>query len=156
MAKEKTARPCPACRTKPGDLHVPGCDIERCPRCGGQAIGCNCIYEVCGIDPNTMEEMLPELYDSGPTKAMEQVWDVTWGRRSLPWTGTMPGVVECREFGFWCVEGITLDPPMLGWVPVPAGTPGATEDLNTLYRKTVWDPDLKKRVLPCSSENSDS
>lgn len=38
------------------------------------------------------------------------------------WTGFWPGTIECRERG-WYVVG----PP---WLPVPPGTPGATEDLN--------------------------
>lgn len=38
------------------------------------------------------------------------------------WTGFWPGLVECRQLGFWSVG-----PP---WRPVPAGTEGATEDLN--------------------------
>jgi hypothetical protein len=33
---------CHDCGTPPGGLHHPGCDMERCPRCGGQAIACNC------------------------------------------------------------------------------------------------------------------
>ena len=34
--------PCPDCAVAPGERHVPGCDVERCPACGWQRIGCQC------------------------------------------------------------------------------------------------------------------
>ena len=33
---------CGDCAVAKGQLHVPGCDIERCPACGGQMISCPC------------------------------------------------------------------------------------------------------------------
>lgn len=36
---------CRDCAAARGQLHVPICCCEQCPRCGGQAIGCNCPHD---------------------------------------------------------------------------------------------------------------
>lgn len=36
---------CPDCNALYGHYHHPNCDLERCPVCGGQLIGCGCMDE---------------------------------------------------------------------------------------------------------------
>lgn len=47
MEKLKT---CHDCGSREGELHLPGCDMERCPFCLNQLITCDCCYEHLGID----------------------------------------------------------------------------------------------------------
>lgn len=35
-------RPCHDCGVIKGELHVEGCDVERCPGCDGQRFNCDC------------------------------------------------------------------------------------------------------------------
>jgi hypothetical protein len=34
---------CHDCNIMRGGKHHPGCDMERCPKCGGQLISCGCL-----------------------------------------------------------------------------------------------------------------
>lgn len=38
--------PCPDCNAGVGRYHHAYCDIERCPRCGGQMLSCECTVPV--------------------------------------------------------------------------------------------------------------
>jgi hypothetical protein len=64
-------RSCGDCGAQEGMLHAPGCDMERCPFCGGQLMSCECPYEKLNIDitPGTW------AYEHGLTDEQEKQWD---------------------------------------------------------------------------------
>lgn len=43
------SRNCHDCGVIAGQLHVPGCDMERCPSCHCQAISCDCSIESADV-----------------------------------------------------------------------------------------------------------
>lgn len=137
-------RPCGDCGVQPGELHVQGCDMEGCPRCGGQAIACNCIYEVCGLDVSSLETDHPDIYSNGATDEMWARFDQEWGSRRIPWAGEHRLAAAARDLGLWCVWEAGPNQLHGSWKQVPAGTPGATEDLNRLQVLATWSAEHQR------------
>lgn len=48
-------RPCHDCNVAPGQPHHDGCDVERCPRCGRQLIGCECPWSHMSTGPRPQQ-----------------------------------------------------------------------------------------------------
>lgn len=130
---------CHDCAVKPGELHKPGCDVERCPRCGYQMISCDC-----------------------PRDKRTNAWVE---KNLMPWTGIWPGTEEAIEFDLWSkwvsTEGFDENlkkvglteafkrlgnKPMGRWEVCTKDTPGATPDLNRLHEVAIWDRKKKRFV----------
>ena len=62
---------CHDCGAKEGQIHEYGCDMERCPFCGGQLIICHCKYVALGLDPHKLPR---EIYENGLYKEQENKW----------------------------------------------------------------------------------
>ena len=52
----RTRSRCGDCGTARGGLHHPGCDLQRCLRCGGQLISCGCPFDDDGFADDTSFE----------------------------------------------------------------------------------------------------
>lgn len=61
---------CHDCGCVEGEIHELGCDMERCPFCGGQLISCTCCYEKLGIDVSEGTW----AYEHGLTPEQDERW----------------------------------------------------------------------------------
>src|ERR1051325_11108056 len=117
---EKVTLNCPDCNAPIGSLHADGCDVERCPCCGLQAISC-----ACADAPHNHQQKYAGL---------RFVWDGYW-----PWTK------ETIALGLWCYYDREAGAHG-AWTPCEEGDPDATPDFNRLYREYEWDSSIRRWI----------
>lgn len=85
--RDKNPEKCGDCGVFEGQYHVPGCDTEVCPFCGGQLISCGCSYK--HFYPDTYDTQIgsnfepvkeffglpEEVYTNGHTEKQKVEWD---------------------------------------------------------------------------------
>lgn len=103
-------RDCHDCGAKEGEFHRPGCDMERCPFCGGQLISCGCLYKHLYADcykPQVWDgakfvghptDGLPKkVYEEGPPDEVFDKW-----QEMVDQKGRIPFIIFpniCRKCG---------------------------------------------------------
>jgi DNA-directed RNA polymerase subunit RPC12/RpoP len=116
---------CPDCGVAVGELHDLGCDVERCPHCGGQLLSDYFIVTCPDCGSTTTYSCEGPLLDD----------------ERIPWSGQWPGVEQCREFGFYAKRA------PIGWDSCGKDEEGATEDLNRLYTDCTWNRETQRFEL---------
>lgn len=124
--KDTKRQTCHDCGVSIGEYHYRNCDVERCPKCGGQLLSCGCFVIHNGEDECFFDEQEFAKYE-------REKWGGIMGETEMK---------LCEEKGLYnkFVNG-------QGWVKCSENDENATHDLNTAYKMLMdnFKPRLKKQ-----------
>lgn len=97
---DKSSPKCHDCGVEEGEVHWYGCEVEVCPFCGEQLIGCDCKYRALGLYSRKKytketQYIQPEAFNHGLTEVQDEQW-----RSILEEKGLIPFI----EYPLICVK----------------------------------------------------
>lgn len=115
MVKKWLGRPCHDCGVEEGGIHQEGCDMERCPKCGGQLISCGCYDGYDNLPFRIPHILIPVKCGlcGGQWGSQFKVPDEEWRKHVIP---PLQDKHLCRE----CYEELKKIFPD-GWIKVKQG-----------------------------------
>lgn len=117
LLKDTERTNCNDCSAAIGEEHIIGCDIERCPRCGMQLIGCVCFTKY--------------------TESGEAEWDIIGLNREgrEKWSGISfeREMKYCEKWNYWVKWHNN------SWQKTTRDDPDAVHDINTAHIKIHID-----------------
>lgn len=103
--------PCGDCGVQPGGLHHPGCDLQRCPRCRGQLLTCD-----CGFDEGAAHVTMPPgetgEWDEPPIPLGIDANGYPIARCTLGGTPVIIHYADVPESDITTVDGIRVSTPL--------------------------------------------
>jgi hypothetical protein len=113
---------CADCGVKWGGRHHPGCDIQRCPRCGRQLMTCGCRFDEDDFDDDDDEIIIDDWDD--PTTPLGV--DANGGLVERAWIGDVEVIVhhdDVPESDITTVRGIRCTTPIRTLIDLAPTTP---------------------------------